>query len=119
MSARKVLVVDDEENIVYALRLLLSKSGFEVFHAYNGVEALEKYIKVKPDVVLLDIMMPIKDGFNTAKEIRDLDVQSTSKIIFLTAKGTIKDKMKAYEKGGDDYIIKPFNNSELLEKINS
>lgn len=119
MSSKKVLIVDDEANIIYALNLLLTKSGYEVYKAQNGNEALKQFQEVNPDVILLDIMMPVKDGFDTAKEIRKLDKTSTTKIIFLTAKGTIVDKMKAYELGGDDYIIKPFNNLDILEKIGS
>jgi len=114
---KKILVVDDEENIVFALRLLLEKSGYEVLTASDGLMALEVYQKFKPDVVLLDIMMPKLDGFETAKEFRKLDVDSQLRIIFLSAKGATLDKMVAYEKGGDDYIVKPSNNTEILEKI--
>jgi len=119
MKGKKILIVDDEENIIFALNILLSKSGHEVRHANNGNEAIEQYKLSKPDIILLDIMMPEKDGFETAKIIRELDKDSKTKIIFLTAKGTIIDKMKAYEHGGDDYIIKPYNNKELLDKIST
>lgn len=119
MKGKKILIVDDEKNIIFALNILLRESGYEVSEALNGVEAIEKYKSFKPDIILLDIMMPEKDGFETAKIIRKLDRESNTKIIFLTAKGTITDKMKAYEHGGDDYIIKPFNNKDLLEKIST
>jgi len=115
--SRKVLIVDDEVNIIYSLNLLLEKSGFDVYSANNGIEAVEQFKATQPDIILLDIMMPKMDGFATAKAIRALDKKSETKIIFLTARGTISDRMKAYELGGDDYIIKPFNNSDILEKI--
>jgi len=117
MKKTKVLVVDDEENIVFAIRLLLTKSNYDVICAYNGEEAIEQYKKHLPSTVLLDIMMPIKNGFDTAKELRQLDIHSQTRIFFLTAKGTMQDKMTAYANGGDDYIVKPFNNKDLLEKI--
>lgn len=119
MKKTKILVVDDEKNIVFALQLLLSKSGYEVITAYNGKDAIDLYMDTSPDVVLLDIMMPIMNGFETAKEIRELDKGSQTRILFLTARGTTTDKMTAYENGGDDYIIKPFDNKDLLDKIDA
>lgn len=114
---KKILVVDDEENIVFALQLLLNKAGYTVETASSGKKALLQYSEFDPDVVLLDIMMPELDGYETAKRIRELDGLSKTKIIFLTAKGTIYDKMKAYENGGDDFIVKPCSNEKILEKI--
>lgn len=114
---KKILVVDDEENIVYALKLLLEKTGYTVATAHNGTLALEVYKDFNPDLVLLDIMMPELDGFETARILRTLDLESQLRILFLTAKGAALDKMLAYEKGGDDYIVKPSNNEDILEKI--
>jgi DNA-binding response OmpR family regulator len=115
--ATKVLIVDDEENIVFSLSFLLKKEGFQIETAYNGNEAIEKYKKFKPDVILLDVMMPQLDGYQTAKKLRSLDIFSATHIIFLTAKGTIQDKQKGYISGADDYIVKPFENQQILEKI--
>jgi len=117
MHKKKILIVDDEENIIYAMLLLLKKEDYLVQSAKNGKDAVEVYKSFKPDIILLDIMMPIMDGYETAKLIRNLDTDSKTKIIFLTAKGTILDKMKAYENGGDDFIVKPCSNEKILEKI--
>jgi len=117
METKKILIVDDEENIVFALQLLLNKAGYQVKSAYNGQTGIEQYNNFKPDVILLDIMMPELDGYETAKQIRALDDKSETKIVFLTAKGTLFDKMKAYENGGDDFIVKPCSNEKILEKV--
>lgn len=117
MKNRKVLIVDDEQNIVFALQLLLGKAGYMVESANNGLAAIKQYANFKPDVILLDIMMPKLDGYETAKQIREMDEKSETKIVFLTAKGTVFDKMKAYENGGDDFIVKPCTNEKILEKI--
>jgi len=117
MKNKKVLIVDDEENIVFALQLLLNKAGYKVESATNGLSGIRQYTNFKPDVILLDIMMPELDGYETAKQIRELDDKSETKIIFLTAKGTLFDKMKAYENGGDDFIVKPCSNEKILEKV--
>ena len=95
----------------------MEKSGYKVATATDGNIALEVYQKFKPDLVLLDIMMPKLDGFETAKKLKTIDVDSQLRILFLTAKSATLDKMIAYEKGGDDYIVKPSNNEEILEKI--
>jgi len=117
MKNKKVLIVDDEENIVFALQLLLNKAGYNVESAANGLAGIQQYSHFKPDVILLDIMMPELDGYETARQIRRLDNRSKTKIIFLTAKGTVFDKMKAYENGGDDFIVKPCSNEKILEKV--
>ena len=114
---KKILVVDDEENILISLTYLLKKEGFTVQTATNGKEALERFKQFKPEVILLDVMMPEKDGFSTANEIRNIDKKSDTYIIFLTAKGTSQDKMKGYISGADDYVVKPFDNEILLDKI--
>jgi len=114
---KKILVVDDEENILISLTYLLKKEGFTVQTATNGKEALELFKQFKPQVILLDVMMPEKDGFSTAKDIRSIDKKSDTYIIFLTAKGTSQDKMKGYISGADDYVVKPFDNEILLDKI--
>ncbi len=113
-----ILVVDDEPNILISIEILLKKEGFTVYCAENGEQAVHLFKEKNPDVVLLDVMMPIMDGFATAAIIRSLDVESKSKIIMLTAKGTPKDRMTGYSLGADEYIVKPFENQDLLNKIN-
>lgn len=116
---KKILIVDDEENIIFSISLILKKAGYIIDSAINGFEAVKKYKSFSPDIVILDIMMPEQDGYETAKQIRELDIHSTCQIIFLSAKGTSTDRIIAYSKGADDYIIKPFDNEELLDKIKS
>lgn len=113
----KVLIVDDEPNIQLSLSFLLQKEGYSVETASNGIEAIEHFHSFAPDIVLLDVMMPEMDGYSTAEKLRALDETSKVHIIFLTAKGTKDDRKTGYLSGGDDYIVKPFDNQELLDKI--
>ena len=112
-----ILVVDDEESIVFSLEFLLKKEGYHVRTAANGVLALEAFKEAQPDIILLDVMMPEMDGYETAKQIRALDPTSKTSIIFLTAKGTTRDRREGYMSGADDYVVKPFENEAILEKI--
>ncbi len=109
----KILVVDDDESIVIALQALLTLEGYEVSVARNGEEALELYYQINPDMILLDIMMPLANGIEVARILRKED----TKLIMLTAKGLIEDKMEGYSVGADEYIVKPFSNDEILEVI--
>lgn len=113
----KVLIVDDEPNIVLAIDFLLSQKGFQTKNAYNGTEALEKLSVFQPDVVVLDVMMPGMTGFEVANKIRATVGFSDVHIVFLTAKGTTKDKMQGYSNGGDLYLTKPFDNDDLVTAI--
>jgi len=113
----KVLIVDDEPNIVLAIDFLLKQKGFQTEKAYNGKEALEKVKSFQPDVVVLDVMMPEMNGIDTARQIRMTRGFSNVQIVFLTAKGTTKDKMEGYSNGGDLYLTKPFDNTELVTAI--
>lgn len=113
----KIMLVDDEENILISLSFLLEKEGYTVATATNGAEALEQYRAFKPDIVLLDVMMPEMDGFTTAGMLRALDTRSRTSIIFLTAKGTTEDRRIGYLSGADDYIVKPFHNQTILDKV--
>ncbi len=114
---RKVLVVDDEPNIVKAVDFLLSQNGFITQKAYNGLEALSYIDTFRPDLIVLDVMMPGMDGFQVAKNIRSNPANADMLIIFLTAKGTNRDKMQGYDLGGDIYITKPFDNDELVQAV--
>ena len=113
----KVLVVDDEPNIVLAVDFLLRQRGFTTEKAYNGIEALEKVKTFRPDAVVLDVMMPGLDGYEVARQIRINEGFENILIVFLTAKGTTKDKMQGYSNGGDLYLTKPFDNADLVAAI--
>lgn len=112
-----VLVVDDEENIVKSLSFVLSRAGHTVVTAASGLEAIEQYKVHRPTIILLDVMMPEMDGYQTARCIRALDAGSETSIIFLTALGTIVDRQQGYFAGADDYVVKPFDNQMILDKV--
>jgi DNA-binding response OmpR family regulator len=113
----KVLIVDDEPNIVLALDFLMQKQGLTTAQAFNGEQALDVVKTFQPDLVILDVMMPGIDGFEVAKRIRRVVKNDYISIIFLTAKGTSKDKMKGYSTGGDVYLTKPFDNDQLSNMV--
>ena len=110
----KILIVDDEKNICELIRLYVEKEGFEAIIATDGGAAIEKFKKFAPDMVLLDIMIPIKDGWQVCREIR---ATSDVPIIMLTAKGETFDKVLGLELGADDYIVKPFEPKELIARM--
>ncbi|NLA27958.1 MAG: response regulator transcription factor, partial [Firmicutes bacterium] len=114
MTAR-ILVVDDERPIAEILQYNLEKEGYEVILAYDGEEALERLEQDHPDLVLLDIMLPKKDGFTVCREIRAQ--QKRIPIIMLTARETEIDKVLGLELGADDYVTKPFSARELLARV--
>lgn len=110
----KVLVVDDEKPIVEILKYNLEKEGYHVITAFDGEEALAMVKKENPDVVILDIMLPVKDGFTVCREIRaSMDLP----IIMLTAKEMEMDKVLGLELGADDYVTKPFSSREVVARI--
>lgn len=111
---RRILVVDDEPRIIHFIRLNLEHDGFEVYEAHSGSEALEQLRDQLPDLVLLDIMMPDLDGFETLRLIREI---STVPVIMLTAKGEEEDKVRGLELGADDYVTKPFSPNELTSRV--
>jgi DNA-binding response OmpR family regulator len=113
----KILIVDDEPNIVIALEFLMRRHGFDVRVARNGEEALAAVADFQPDVVLLDVMMPVKDGYQVAQEIRaDPELKGT-RIIMLTAKGRDTEISKGMAVGADAYVTKPFSTHELITQI--
>ena len=112
--ARTVLVVEDDRNIADLLRLYLEKEGYEVRLAYDGLKALEKFRETKPDLVLLDVMLPGMDGWGVCRSIRQ---DSKTPIIMLTAKSETEDKVSGLRQGADDYITKPFEMREVLARI--
>ena len=114
--ARKVLIVEDESNIAELVNLYLKKEGYETMVAGDGGKALELYRLFQPDLVLLDIMLPVMDGWAVCAKIRETDA---TPIIMLTAKGETIDKVAGLEMGADDYIVKPFEMKELLARVHA
>lgn len=116
MALEKILIVDDDKNICDVLRLYLEKEGYGVILSHDGNEAVVKFNALKPDLVLLDIMLPGMDGLQVCREIRK---KSSVPIIMITAKGETIDKVIGLEIGGDDYIVKPFDAKEVIARINA
>ncbi len=114
MSGIKIMVVDDDSNICELLRLYLEKEDFETVIASDGAEAVAMFDTEKPDLMLLDVMMPNLDGWQVCREIRK---KSQCPIIMLTAKGEVFDKVLGLELGADDYVVKPFETKEVIARI--
>ena len=114
MSLGRVLVVDDDKNICELLRLYLEKEGYGVILAHDGEAAVVKFNALKPDIILLDIMLPGIDGWQVCREIRK---KSNVPIIMITAKVETFDKVLGLELGADDYIVKPFDTKEVIARI--
>jgi two-component system, OmpR family, KDP operon response regulator KdpE len=112
--AEKILVIDDEEPTVQLIAMLLERRGFEVIKAYRAEEGLRKAYRHQPELVLLDIMMPDMDGWDVCKRLREM---SDIPIIFLTARSDVKDVVKGLEMGADDYVVKPYDNDELVARV--
>ena len=116
--AKKVLIADDEPNIVTALEFLLQRNGHEVYIARNGDAALELVDQYQPDLVLLDVMMPVKSGYEVCQRMRERADWRHIKIIILTAKGRGVEMSKGLSIGADLYMTKPFSTQELMARIN-
>ena len=114
MNAEKILVVDDDLNICELLRLYLTKEGYNVVIANDGVSAVTMFQEESPSLVLLDIMLPKLDGWQVCREIRKF---SETPIIMLTAKGEVFDRVLGLELGADDYVVKPFDTKEIVARI--
>lgn len=114
MTKGKILVVDDDRNICELLRLYIEKEGYDIEIANDGGEALSKFHETQPDLVMLDIMLPVLDGWQVCREIRKT---SQTPIIMLTAKGEVFDKVLGLELGADDYVVKPFEAKEIIARI--
>ncbi|MBE7556622.1 MAG: response regulator [Anaerolineales bacterium] len=115
--AKKVLIVDDETNIVISLEFLMEQAGYELRIAPNGREALEQVAAFAPDLILLDVMMPHINGFDVCRRIRENPAWQNIKIIMLTAKGREVEMAKGLALGADAYITKPFSTKELLAQV--
>ena len=114
MTEMKILVVDDDSNICELLRLYLEKEGFITAIASDGAQAVTMFDTEKPDLILLDVMMPRLDGWQVCREIRK---KSQCPIIMLTAKGEVFDRVLGLELGADDYVVKPFETKEVIARI--
>jgi DNA-binding response OmpR family regulator len=115
---KKILIADDEPNIVTALEFLLQRNGYEVHVARNGEEALRLVEDCNPDLVLLDVMMPVRSGYEVCARMRERADWRHIKIIMLSAKGRDAEVNKGLSIGADHYITKPFSTQELVAKIN-
>jgi DNA-binding response OmpR family regulator len=113
----RVLVVDDEANILLSLEFLMKKAGYEVRTARDGEEALAEMRKARPDLVLLDVMMPKRNGFDVCEMIRANPEWKDVRVIMLTAKGRDVEREKGLAVGADDYITKPFSTREVVERV--
>ena len=113
----KILVADDEPNIVISLEYLLKREGYTVVIARDGQEAIDAITREQPDLVLLDVMMPKKTGFEVCQEVRASEALQATKILMLTAKGRDTDVTKGLGLGADAYMTKPFSTRELVLKV--
>ncbi len=116
---KTVLIADDEPNIVVSLEYLLHRAGYNVVVARNGEEALESMARCRPDLILLDVMLPLKSGFEVCQKIRQSPEWQGTRIVMLTAKGRETEVSKGLALGADAYITKPFSTKDLLAQIRS
>ena len=114
---KKILIVDDEPNIVMSLEFLMKREGFQVAVATDGEEALSRMAEIEPDVVLLDVMMPKKNGYDVCQEIRANADWNKVKVLILTAKGRDTEVAKGLAIGADAYMTKPFSTKDLAAKV--
>ena len=114
--SKKALIVEDDINIAELLKIYLQKDGFETENAYDGGKAVALAESFRPDIILLDIMLPVMDGWQVCREVRK---SSQVPIIMLTAKGESMDKISGLEMGADDYVTKPFDPKELIARIHA
>ena len=113
----RVLLVEDEPNLLRLTSVMLERAGFQVLQAENGARGVEIALQEKPDIVITDLIMPEKNGFELCKELRKDELLSRVPIIVLTAMGDEYNKVTAFEAGADDYLTKPFNIEELKARI--
>jgi two-component system alkaline phosphatase synthesis response regulator PhoP len=115
--SHKILIADDEPNILISLEFLMKREGFEVVLARDGQEAMEAILRERPALVLLDVMMPIKTGFDVCSEVRASEAVGNTLIVMLTAKGRDTDVAKGLALGANAYMTKPFSTRELVQKV--
>lgn len=119
MSPAKILVVDDDVGLLQLMEEMLERQGHIALTAEDGYKAIELAKKEQPDLILLDVMMPDMDGFEVCRRLREDESTTGILIIFVTAKGDLKDKEDGFGAGGDDYLVKPFNMRELALRVNA
>jgi len=117
MERKKILVADDEANIVISLEFLMKREGYDVSVARDGQDALEAIFRDRPDLVLLDVMMPRRSGFEVCQAVRADDALRGVRIVLLTARGRDTDVAKGLALGADAYMTKPFSTRELIQKV--
>lgn len=118
-GTKKILIADDEENIVISLEFLMKREGFEVLVAGDGEEALSRIRADAPDLVLLDVMMPKKTGFEVCQEVRADPALAKTRILMLTAKGRDAEVAKGMGMGADAYMTKPFSTKDLVDQVHA
>ena len=114
-SKRRILLVEDDPALGFVIQDILQTEGYTVHLARNGAEGLQQFYANKYDLCILDVMLPKKDGFSLAEDIRKID--TATPLVFLTAKALVEDKVKGFRAGADDYICKPFSNEEFLLRL--
>ena len=119
MSKKKILLIDDEQDILEILSYNLKKEGYEVFTANNGLEGIERAKETHPDLILLDVMMPGKDGIETCEELRQIPELKKSLIVFLSARSEEFSQLAGYNAGANDYIVKIIKPKVLISKVNA
>jgi CheY-like chemotaxis protein/MinD-like ATPase involved in chromosome partitioning or flagellar assembly len=115
--AEKILIVDDDQQTVHLVELMLSRKGYEVINAVQGADALNQAQTKKPDLIILDVMMPDMDGFQVARRLREMPETAAIPIIMFTARTQLEDKVKGYEAGADGYLTKPIHPAELAANV--
>jgi two-component system alkaline phosphatase synthesis response regulator PhoP len=115
--SQKILIADDEPNILMSLEFLMKREGYTVVVARDGGEAMQSIINERPDLVLLDVMMPVKTGFDVCYEVRSMESVRDTKILMLTAKGRDTDVAKGLALGANAYMTKPFSTKDLVQKV--
>ncbi len=117
MNTKTILIADDEPNILISLEFLMKREGYTVLLARDGQEALDVIVRERPQLVLLDVMMPIKTGFDVCHEVRANEALKDTCIVMLTAKGRDTDVAKGLALGANAYMTKPFSTKELVQKV--
>jgi DNA-binding response OmpR family regulator len=115
--AKKILIVDDEPSIIVALQFLMEQAGFETIVAFSGEEAMEAVSRHGPDLILLDIMLPVVDGFEVCQRVRENPDWNHIRIVLVTALGSDANVTKGLDLGANAYVTKPFSNAELIAKV--
>ncbi len=119
MTRKKILLVDDAETILMMERMILNKAGYELITAKNGEDAVSKATAERPDLILMDVVMPKMNGFEACKQIRANDVTKTIPIIMVTTRGEAESIESGFESGCDEYVTKPINGLEIVSKVKS